>query len=192
MVATMHRKRMRRQPEQRGGGSMGATAAKEVASEWIRMDGEGSGERTRVAREAAPRGQWGNGTCCGDRGNGNDCGMKKGDCTGMIYRRYLLQREGRMEVSMCPRARIPFAYTPNSTLPLGPRGDHRDPRTGRLSTCRHAGRRNQPVGVRTGDGQKTWCKRMQRDENAASRWAVACEYAGSTSRGKIGGKRDVR
>ena len=45
------------------GSDMEATAAKEAASEWIRMDSEGSGERTHAAREAAPRGEWGNGTC---------------------------------------------------------------------------------------------------------------------------------
>ena len=69
------------------------------------------------------------------------------------------------------------AYTPNPTLPLGPRGDQHDPRTGLLS--RHMDEAAHPACGQSGDGQKTWFKGIERDENAASRWAVACEHAGS-------------
>ena len=88
---------------------------------------------------------------------------------------------------MCPRALIPLtpnpAHTPNPTLPLGPRGDHRDPRTGLLS--KHADEGFYPVSGHSRGGQKIWRKRMERGENAASRWT------GLRARGLEGGEMEA-
>ena len=180
---------------------MGAKAAKEAVRRWrangSRMDGEGSGERTRVAREAAPRGQWGNGTCCGDRGNGNDCGMKNGDCTGMVSSISPAARgqNGSEYVSTRTHPLSPQPpHTPNPTLPLGPRGDQSDPRTGLLSG--RVDEAEHPVGGRSRDGQKERGQRMGRNENAASRWAQGCmlpwPHCGPKGRGSERGSRPCR